>query len=680
MGRQPEGPLSSPIPRGTRIALLAVVPLAALVWNWRLFQPGFPVAGDNPSHLSEIFALTEVLLREHGWWTGWFEGDFFGYPLLAYQYPLGKWLAALLGLVVPGGVELAYKLVLVLSWIFPGWVLARRFSRYNLRLGGLLALLYFAAQDQLYFALAGMWNVFLALGFALLAYDALAGNPVEGTGRNASAALWISLAVLAHPFALVLVGPTLAAGIGQVSHWSLRPAARRLASIAVPVALLTSWSWLPWLVSGSWPAVLPKQWDWNPLSPIFPLTATEVAGPHLAAERLLNSWLWDSGGMISALLLTTAALVALLSSRRLLPLFPSARIALLSFGLFLGATVLLILAPPAPLVDAAAMARIGRLSPLLLVFLLWTVGELLPGTRFRHPGRLAVVGLPALLTLSLNLTTLGLHHRDLYRTFSPASPRHPHEAALVRVWEYLRDHPLPPYAGRLLLQDTLYNLPDGPFQRSHILALTWRFTGRWTLGAFCEAFAPTTTVSRTESGRLLGKWIEQWDGPALAEALGTLGVTEVLTCEPRLQTLLAETPGFEETFTAAPFRVYRAVRPRNGLVRAEALRIKVLLWNHARRVLSVASPPEVEGGAGTPQKLDRRLVTVLSNFHPWWSAAADGSPIPVTSGHLPGSLHLEISDSPRVIELEFRPPRLIPALLTLLGIVLLVCSPPTRRQ
>ncbi|GAB4238979.1 MAG: hypothetical protein Kow00109_13660 [Acidobacteriota bacterium] len=665
--------------RPARVGLLLVVPVGALVWNWRLFQAGFPIAGDNPSHFAEICALAEVVLPEQGWWAGWFEGDFFGYPLPAYQYPLGKWLAALLGWILPGGHELAYKLALVLAWIFPAWVLARRFSRYNLRLGALLALLYFAAQDQLYFALAGMWNVFLALGFALLSYDELAGGG-EDNGRTSLASLWMGLAAVAHPFSLALVGPAVAAWAWRTSRLGVRAAVFRLVALAVPAVLLTSWYWLPWLQTAAWPAVVPKRWDWNAFSPVFPLTATEVAGPRPAVGQLVHSWLWDSGGMIAAWLLAATAAVGLRPDRRLVPPGPPAHLALATLGLFLAASSFLILAPPAPTADVASLVRIGRLSPVLLVLLLWTAGELLPGTRFRHPRRLAVIGLPALLTLGLNLSTAGLHHRELYETFSPDRPRHPQELALAQIWEHLREHPLPTSEGRLLLQDTLYNLSDGPFRRSHVLALTWRYTGRWTLGAFCEAFAPTTELSRSEGGWLLGRRIEQWDPVELAAALAAFGVTEVLACEPRVQALLADTPGFQEAFEAGPFRLFRATGRSEGLVRNTGLTLRISTWTHSRRVFHIAAPEP----KGPPPAIaaDGHRVTILSNYHPWWTAQAGAETIPVLPGSRPGSLDLLVPSTADEVSLQFRPPRRLPAALTLLGVVLLLVPgvAPGRRR
>ncbi|HRR57136.1 MAG TPA: hypothetical protein P5057_09210, partial [Acidobacteriota bacterium] len=87
--------------RTRRPLLLIFIPLAAFLWNRSFLEEGLPLAGDNPSHLAEIRALEDVILPEQSWWCGWFEGDFFGYPLLAYQYPLGKSTVALLDFLLP---------------------------------------------------------------------------------------------------------------------------------------------------------------------------------------------------------------------------------------------------------------------------------------------------------------------------------------------------------------------------------------------------------------------------------------------------------------------------------------------------------------------------------------------------------------------------------------------------
>ena len=196
------------LPSRAEIITWALILAAGLVIARGLFQPGILLSGDNAVHQAEISAMREIVLAEQTWWSGWYEGDFAGYPLLVYQYPLGKWLVALLSFLPGLSLENAYKFVLFFSWLFPALAAVRMLGR---RGYGLLTLLtvsgfYLACFDTFLLSLAGMWNQYLSAGLFLIAVDAILKMVDSVVFRHlAQAALWTSVAAVSHQFMLVLL-------------------------------------------------------------------------------------------------------------------------------------------------------------------------------------------------------------------------------------------------------------------------------------------------------------------------------------------------------------------------------------------------------------------------------------------------------------------------------------------
>jgi len=641
--------------------------------------------------LAEIRALEDVILPEQSWWCGWFEGDFFGYPLLAYQYPLGKSTVALLDFLLPGDLVLTYKLVLLSAWIFPAWVVAWWFSREG-RIGwGILsALTVFASQDHLYLALAGMWNQYLGLGFLLLFFSSVHSTD-KGIRLSSAAPWWLGLSYLAHPFSLLPASLLLAAIPLAARNATRLEAVKQVLFATVTATLLTSWYWLPIFLTRNWPRVLPKQWSWSLLNPLFPLTATEIAGPEPDVATALETLAWDSGGMLSALALALLAVWAVWR-RAERPANPTGLRLWLTVGALLwGFLLWMVFVPPQALSDVAGMVRIGRFSPYVLAWSLWWAGTAMTSLRPSAIRRLTVTSLPAVATILLNSATAGgparVEFRALLDTEHPANLQ---ERALVETWRHLAASHNQVPAGRLLVQDTLYNISEGPLARSHVMALTWWQTGRWTIGSFCEAFSPTTDLARTEAGRLLGRSIKDWKPDDLERTLRRQAVTTVVTCEPELTQLLHETSRFRPTFASGPFHVFEADEPAVWWRSNQAVSLVAEQWSQSERILqrkptpptartldeevSLLYPPdESTETSGRPEPNDLWL-TLPTTFHPWWTAKADGIRTKVLPGSQPAELQVLLPNDARRLTLRFKPPRLLPGLITLLGFLLWIAT------
>src|SRR3990172_10392617 len=144
----------------------AVIILSCILLFLPLFEEGFPVLLDNPVHLSETLYLIENLLPEYHSINGWCLADFAGFPILLYHYIFGKLLIAGMNIFFGIQVITAYKLMMLVSLIFPACTLFFLFSKICGKLTGFFSALFFILHiHNLEKILQGMWSICFSLGF-----------------------------------------------------------------------------------------------------------------------------------------------------------------------------------------------------------------------------------------------------------------------------------------------------------------------------------------------------------------------------------------------------------------------------------------------------------------------------------------------------------------------------------
>jgi hypothetical protein len=654
---------------GTGLAVtLAVFALAALV-NWKLFRPGLPLSGDNPSHLAEIYAVGDDILSGQRWWFGWFEGDFLGYPVLLYQYPLGKLAIVLLGLVIPVSVETLYKLVLTASWCLPGVGLFRLLRRVGDPLPALVAaLLYLVSFDHLYLCLSGMWNQYLALGFLLLAAERHL-SLVEQPDRRllAAAAGWSALALCSHPFSYLMIPLSWSCSVAGTWLAGLWKSHRHWSSLWCPVLAigLSAWLLVPLLVSWPWAKVELGSREWRLLPALFPLALTDLMDVG-TVTGLLSGVAEHATGMLPAILLGVPA--AFLTSRHQSARLEASRNFALLFiaGLVLLAAV--ILAGTLPVFSGIArLVAVGRFAPYLLTGLLLVLGCFLQSHRHTRHGRALAAVLAVLILVRVGWTVARPDPRldRFYIVMDLHAPAHQDLRDLAAIWQCLADS-TSPSAGRILTQDTLYNLPDGPLSLTHAMALTHHFTGAWTLGGFSGVLSPNARLTPSEGGLLFGRRLEAQSDQAILETALRYGVSTIVSCEDRLETLLRASRFFRERHCQGKFCVFEpAVPPVWGRLEGPGT-VQTQTWEPGRRTLSVDLPKGC-------------ILWIPTTSHPWWEARVDSQPVPIREFGRERFLSVEIPDGVHQVEFCFVPPRWFPTLvwLSALGIFALLSAAET---
>lgn len=86
----------------------------------KLFRPGLPAFEDNPPHFIEAWSLTNYIIPNNLGFSAWVNYDFAGFPIFMYHpYPLGFYIIYILQLIPGISLELAYKLIMYLSYVLP---------------------------------------------------------------------------------------------------------------------------------------------------------------------------------------------------------------------------------------------------------------------------------------------------------------------------------------------------------------------------------------------------------------------------------------------------------------------------------------------------------------------------------------------------------------------------------
>lgn len=247
-----------------------------------LLTPTIPAGGDTPSHYATAVYLRDRLLP-NGQLSGWTPGNYAGFPILQFYFPLVFLLIVLLGTALPFPV--AFKLGTVLGTaLLPlsAYVLVRllgfRFPTPTLAAG---ATVVFLLQDgnaawggNLQSTLAGEFAFSLGFALSLLFLGTVWAGVRAGRGAVANGVLLACLG-LAHGYALLFAGCSVLVLIAIADDcWR---ALRYLVMVyALAFCLLGAWL-LPLLANlpnttafapawfiASWTEVLPKTF-WPPV-------------------------------------------------------------------------------------------------------------------------------------------------------------------------------------------------------------------------------------------------------------------------------------------------------------------------------------------------------------------------------------------------------------------------------
>lgn len=252
-----------------------------------MLSPTTTNGGDMGSHYYPLVFLREVLLPQGGI-TGWCPGNYGGFPLFQFYFPLSFVLMAAASLAIPLGV--AFKLGTVL-----GTFLLPPSAYLSLRLAGVpfpgpalgalatLCFLFMEANSMwggnIPSTLAGEFTFSLGLALAVLFVGSLRRTVRTGRGRLVNGVL-VALIGLAHGYTLLWAGFTSLVELVALRGWW-----RRVGILVVVhgLAILLLGFWLvPLLAYVPWTTAYGHVWlihDWKEIVPpiLWPVAIVAVA-------------------------------------------------------------------------------------------------------------------------------------------------------------------------------------------------------------------------------------------------------------------------------------------------------------------------------------------------------------------------------------------------------------------
>ena len=161
-----------------------------------IFQSGYLVRSDNSVHEGRAYLLKENI--NNGKIFSWDYYDAAGSPFLTYAYILPYIFTASISFLIP--LELAYKLILFLSFVVPAcllyFILSQKFNKISALLASVLFLFNFKVIQEI---LEGIFNQYTALIFLLLFFYFLEkySNNLDFK-KTAILSVLFSLIVLSH--------------------------------------------------------------------------------------------------------------------------------------------------------------------------------------------------------------------------------------------------------------------------------------------------------------------------------------------------------------------------------------------------------------------------------------------------------------------------------------------------
>ncbi len=159
-----------------------------------IFSPGLMTYSDNIPHFIELYYLKTLIAN--GNISGWYPYVFAGIPLYTYIPILGHYLIVLLSLII--NIELAYKIILFLSFIGPS-LLMFRFLKFRFKiLPSLLVSISLLFIESWHGAiLTGLWATGIALCLLILLID-FSFKLKQNLKNSLILAIILFLIILAH--------------------------------------------------------------------------------------------------------------------------------------------------------------------------------------------------------------------------------------------------------------------------------------------------------------------------------------------------------------------------------------------------------------------------------------------------------------------------------------------------
>ncbi len=620
------------------IASIAVIVITSLLLISPIFKDGYLIAQDNPPHLAESYYLIEELTPK-GKLFGWSNIESAGFPIFAYNYPLGYWIVSFIHYILGSDVATSYKLLVYFSYLIPivlvYLILKNTFGRSVALIISVLILFQF---DFLSFILNGLWGQYLGLVFGLIYIYLITKQGLKlELVQYILLGILISLSFLSHPFTIIFLAYFTLIFL-FIKKIMFKGKIRKLLLLLL-ISWLIGFMLMPWkllLDSGSLLQTY-KSVESERLSTLTFKSMGYLFLPHLRAESIKTKVGWEKGEIRFENVIANMGNLATLSILNIAELiFSILAIAglvayLKSSGRNFELTVYL-----AALVLTVVIAS-GILKPLLENYLPLVSG-LFQFPRYFVYARIIMVffaahGLSMLANNSIlsnfdRKTRKGnfpffylivyvillLSFTQIQELLSTKTSKDVEELEnLNKIWLWLKEN-VSPDETRVFYQNTYGNSEDVNLRNSHMFALSTHNTKIESVGTWQGGFPTISKKIYSGGGQLLESTVQNIETSEIVEALKTYNAMYFVTSEKHLDDKLASSESFRKNVTYGSFSIF-------SLENYSPTWIRINGQDANSKVIKT----EIEHKKFSFHITDKNsLITVKITYHPYWKAYLNG--------------------------------------------------------
>ena len=189
------------------LVVFLLIIIFCAIFFYPIFDSGYLVHGDSPSHHFEHDFLVKQLLPVHSWVNGWCMQDFLGYPILLYRSQLPLWLTVIIGKAPFVSLLDSYKIMILLALIFLACSMYFLISsKFGLKAASCVSFILLLQKDiYLDKILAGMWENYFAIAILLIFFMVLHKYSYCITlKKTALLGILLAVIILSHLFTAII--------------------------------------------------------------------------------------------------------------------------------------------------------------------------------------------------------------------------------------------------------------------------------------------------------------------------------------------------------------------------------------------------------------------------------------------------------------------------------------------
>ena len=588
-----------------------------------IFAPGFMSGQDNSLHYYESYYLTQVLIPQYHWISGWGMQYLAGCPMLLDYPQMGFLLIAFLNKALFLPLNLSYKAIVLFSYIFLGAGFYKLTSCRFGKAAALLTTICLMLQKDIYYGriLEGIWNNYLAIGLFFIFFHFLDKNIGKMTIRKAlTLGLLLGLLIPTHlyvaMFGFILL---LIYGVPYISgafrNRIFFKQSLIYACIPLSALMISSYYLYGFIIPrdyfeklGAEPFTEGIIWGlksfFGPLEsvnsvstfminiPIIARIIFSFFGVYIFFKKMkeLNSdtkrILWSTFWFILISLLLFSDILARIGWWQKIPFVTTLQIGRLLIYIQIG----------------------------LYIFAAYGLGRFFEILRRRRKLVMTACGIPILLSIFFHYSCLA---GDASRTLDQS----PEMSNVYKVWDWV-DKNIPAKEGRIVYQNTVGNINDPILRRSDVFALSGVFTDIPQIGVSRPASPfPQEKYMRNDHGHIFGEKLDGKNADFIESRMRDFNAGYIVSVEPKLKTKLDKSGLFSRETGFSAFSVFRLKDFKSKWIdfKGSADYKNLKLDNQSVKI-------------NIENKSANNETFIKIAYHPFWRARLNGEPIKIHQG------------------------------------------------